>query len=70
METNHGSERLRTYGHLINIKTGYDNIVLNSISKFYLENRTQISASIVRGWGIGNDRTRRGGGGVIESNLL
>ena len=48
------SERLRTYGHFTNIKMGYDNIFLDSMSKFYLESRTQLSASIVREWGIGN----------------
>ena len=31
------NERLRTYGHLTNIKIGYYNIVLNSMSKFYHE---------------------------------
>ena len=31
------NERLRTYGHLINIKIGYDDIVLNSMSRFYHE---------------------------------
>ena len=30
-------ERLRTYGHLVNIKIGYDDIVLNSMSRFYHE---------------------------------
>ena len=48
------TERLRTYGHLINLIMAYDNIVLYSMSKFYLERRTQISAGIVREWGIGN----------------
>ena len=32
----------------------YDNIVLNPMTKFYLESRTQISAGIVRECGIGN----------------
>ena len=37
------TECLRTYGHPINNKMGYNSIVPDSMSKFYFRNRTQIS---------------------------
>ena len=60
------NERLRTYGHRINIKMGYDNIVLNSMSRFYHEKLNANFRQYCTRMGNGKlgMTARNGGGGV------